>query len=149
MSKDVKAMRNIHMDPDTRALSAQMYHMLIMPGGCAEAGLDESEPRTTGRQCALLQELFHYGFLVDPRAAFDEFEAASPVQCVVKREDVRKLEGMVQKGTKDDALKTHLVLHASRLSNSQVVRGEVRSVLITRQALVQGPMPMDIGALGA
>ena len=54
---------------------------------------------------------------------------------------------LVQKGITDDALKTHLVLHASRLSTFQLVREEVRSVLITRQALGQGPMPMDIGAL--
>ena len=29
-TRDVAAMRNIHMDPDTRALSAQLYYMLIM-----------------------------------------------------------------------------------------------------------------------
>ena len=90
-TRDVAAMRNIHMDPDTRALSAQLYYMLIMVcqegaqkllehAGDTEGGvawrrlLDEYEPRTAGRQCALLQELLHYGFLGDPRAALDEFE---------------------------------------------------------------------------
>ena len=55
----------------------------------------------------------------------------------------------MQEGITDDALKTHLFTYASRLSNFQQVREEVRSVLITRQALCQGPVPMDIGALGA
>ena len=35
--------------------------------------LDEGEPRTAGRRRALLQELLHYGFPGDPRAAMDEF----------------------------------------------------------------------------
>ena len=80
---DVAALRNIHMDPDTRALSAQLYYMLLMVcqegaqkllehAGDTEGGvagrrlLDEYEPRTAGRQCALLQELLHYGFPGDP-----------------------------------------------------------------------------------
>ena len=29
-TRDFAVMRNIHMDPDTRALSAQLYYMLIM-----------------------------------------------------------------------------------------------------------------------
>ena len=37
-TRDVAAMRNIHMDPDTSALSAQLYYMLIMvPRGRADA----------------------------------------------------------------------------------------------------------------
>ena len=75
------ATRNIHMDPDKRALSAQLYFLLIMVcqkgaqkllehAGDSEGGvawrrlLDEYEPRTAGRQCALLQELLHHGFPV-------------------------------------------------------------------------------------
>ena len=56
---------------------------------------------------------------------------------------------LVQKGITDDALKTHFVLHTTRLSDFQLVREEVRSVLITQQELGQGPMPMDIGAVDA
>ena len=44
----------------------------------------------------------------------------------------------VQRGIADDAPKTHLVVHPSHLPNSQLVREEVRRVLITRQALGQG-----------
>ena len=55
---------------------------------------------------------------------------------------------LVQKGVTDHVLNTHLVLHASRPSNFQLVREEVRSVLITRQALGKA-MLMDIGALDA
>ena len=38
-TRDVAAMRNINMDPDTRALSAQLYYMLIIgvSGWCAKA----------------------------------------------------------------------------------------------------------------
>ena len=88
-----------------------------------------------GRQCASLQELLRCGSPGDPRAALDEFDVLSVA--------------LVQQGITDDALKTHLVLHASRLSNFQLVREEVRSALITRPALGQGPTPLDIGALDA
>ena len=161
----VAAMRNIHMDPDTRALSAQLFCMLTMvcqestqkllehagdtEGGAWRRQLDEYEPRTAGRRCALLQELLHYEFPGDPRTALDEFEVLLRRYSALSGEDVSESfkVALVQKGITDDALKTHLVLHASRLSNFQLVRQEVRSVLITRQALGQGPMPMDIGAL--
>ena len=72
-------MRIVNMDPNTRALSAQLYYMLIMVcqegaqkllehAGDTEGGvvwkrlLDEYEQRIAGRQCALLQELLHYAF---------------------------------------------------------------------------------------
>ena len=78
-TRDVAAMRNIHVDRDTRALSTQLYNMLILEcqegaqkllehAGDTEGGvawrrlLDHDEPRTAGRQCALLQELLHFGF---------------------------------------------------------------------------------------
>ena len=157
-TRDVAAMRNIHMDPDTRALSAQLYYMLIMVcqegaqkllehAGDTEGGvawrrlLDEYEPRTAGRQCALLQELLHNGFPGDPRTALDEFEVLLRRCSALSGEDVSESlkVALVQKGITDDALKTHLVLHASRLSTFQLVREEVRSVPITRQALGQGP----------
>ena len=151
-----------------RALSAQLYYMLIMVcqegaqkllqhAGHTEGGvawrrlLDEYEPITAGRLCALLQELLHHGFSGDPRTALDEFEVLLRRYSALSGEDVSESlkVALVQKGITDDALKTHLVLHASRLSTFQLVREEVRSVLITRQALGQGPVPMDIGALDA
>ena len=103
--------------------------------------LDEYEPRTAGRQCALLHELFHYGFPGDPRTSLDEFEVLLRRYTALSGEDVSESlkVSLVQKGITDDAL--------SRLSTFQLVREEVRSVLITRQALGQGSMPMDIGAL--
>ena len=93
----------------------------------------------------MLQELIHYGFPGDPRTALDEFEVLLRRYSALSREDVSEglKVALVQKGITDDALKTHLVLHASRLSTFQLVR----SVLITREVLGQGPMPMDIGAL--
>ena len=167
-TRDVAAMRNIHMDPDMRALSAQLYYMLIMVcqegaqkllehAGHTEGGvawrrlLDEYEPRTAGRLCALLQELLHHGFHGDPRTALDEFKVLLRRYSALSGVDVSESlkVALVQKGVTDDTLKTHLVLHASRLSTFQMVREEVRSVLITRQALGQGPVPMDIGALDA
>ena len=56
----------------------------------------------------------HYGFPGDPRTALDEFE-------VLSGEEVSESlkVALVQKGITDDALKTHLVLHASRLSTFQ------------------------------
>ena len=36
-TKDAAAMRSIHVDPDTRALSAQLYYIMIML--CQEGGL--------------------------------------------------------------------------------------------------------------
>ena len=97
----------------------------------------------------MLQELLHYGFPGDPRTALDEFEVLLRRYSPLSGEDVSESlkVALVQKGITDDALKTHLVLHASRLSTFQLLREEVRSVLITRQALGQGPTPMDIGAL--
>ena len=54
---------------------------------------------------------------------------------------------LVQRGITDGALKTHLARF--KPSNFQLTHEEVRSVLITRQALSQGPAPVDIGALDA
>ena len=162
---DVAAMWNIHMDPDARALSAQLHYMLIMvcqegaqmllehagdtEGGVAWRRLLDEFARTAGRQCALLQELLHYGFPGEPRTALDKFEVLLRRYSALSGEDVSESlkVALVQKGITDDALKTHLVWHASRLSTFQLVREEVRSVLIMRQALGQGPMPVDIGAL--
>ena len=92
-------------------------------------------------------ELRHSRFLGDPRA----FEMLLRRFSALSREDASESlkVALVQKGITDDALKTHLVLHAWRLSNFQLVREEVRSVLITRQALCQGPVPIAIGALDA
>ena len=140
---DAATMRNIHMDADTR--SAQLYYILITvcPGAQKHAGgtegevswrplLDEYEPRTAGRQPALLQELLHYGYPGHQRAALDEFEVLLRRFCALPGEDVSeslKLT-LVQKRNTDDALKTHLEFHASRFSNFQLVYGEIRSVLI-------------------
>ena len=139
-TRDVAAMRNIHMDLDTRALSAQLYYMQIVV--CQEgpqklfeqAGdtqgrvawrrlLDEYEPKTAERLCALLQELLHHGFPGDPRTALDEFEVLLRRYSALSGEDVSESlkVALVQKGITDDALKTHLVLHASRLSTFQLV----------------------------
>ena len=113
--------------------------------------LDEYEPRTAGRQCALLQELLHYGFPGDPRIESDDFDVLLRQSSALSGEDVSEAlkVALVQQGITDGAVKTHFVLHASGLSNFQLVREEVRSVLITRQAIGQGSMPMDTGALDA
>ena len=164
---ETRDVADIHMDPDMRALRSQLYYMLIMVcqegaqklvehAGDTEGGvawrrlLDENEPRTAGRQCALVKKLLHYAFPGDPRTALDEFEVLLRPYSALSGEDVSESlkVALVQKGITDDALKTHLVLHASRLSTFQQVHEEVRSVLIKRQALGQGPVPMDIGALG-
>ena len=99
----------------------------------------------------MLQELLHHGFPGDPRVALDKFEVLLRWYGALPGEDVSKglKVTLVQKGITDDALKTNLVLHASCLSNFQLVREEVRSVLITRQALGQGSVLTDIGALDA
>ena len=60
-----------------------------------------------------------------PRTALDEFEAPLRVYSALSGEDVSESlkVALVQKGITDDALKTHLVLHASGLSIVQLVRG--------------------------
>ena len=95
------------------------------------------------------RKVLHFGFLGDPRAAFGKFEVLLRRYSALSGEDVSEAltVALVLEGITDDALKTHLVLHASRVSNFQLVREEVRSVLIMRQTLGQGPVPMDIGAL--
>ena len=129
-----------------------MYYMLIMVcqegtqkllehAGNTEGGvawrrpLDEYEPRTAARQCALLQELLQYGFSGDLRAALDECEVLLRRYSSLSGCDSLKV-ALVQRGMKDDALKTHLVLHASRVANFQLVREQVRSVLLTQRALL-------------
>ena len=79
--------------------------------------MDEYEPKTAGRQCALLQELLHYGFPWGPRSALDEFEVLLRRCAALAGEEVSEnlKISLVQKGLGDDPLKTHLVLHASRL----------------------------------
>ena len=80
-SRDVAAMRNMHMELDTRAVSAQLYFIFMLIVVCQEGAqkplehagkteggvawrrlLDEYEPRTAGR---------------DPRAALDVPEVKS------------------------------------------------------------------------
>ena len=75
----------------------------------------------------------------DPREALDEFEVLLRWYSTLSGEDVSEsLEvALVQIVITDDALKTRLVLHASRLSNFQLVRGEVRTVSISRQLLAK------------
>ena len=115
-TRDVATQRNIHMDPDTRALSAQLYYLLIMvcqegaqqllehagdtEGGVAWRLLDEYEPRAAGRQCALLQELLHYGFSRNPRVALGEFEVLLLRYSALSGEDVSESlkVTLVQKG---------------------------------------------------
>ena len=130
-TRHVAAMHSIHMDLDTRALSAQLCHMV----------------RMVCQECA--QKLL--GQARDPRAAVDEFEVLLRRYGALPCEGVSEAlkAALVQKGNTDDALKTHLVLHASRHSNFQLVREKVRSVLVTQQPFGQGPMAMDIGVLDA
>ena len=127
-------MRNTHTHPDTRAHTA-LYYLLIMV--CQEGAqkLLEHAGDTEGGAAAA-------GSPETREQPLDEFEV------LLRQNSALSLKlAPVQKGITDDALKTHLVLHASRLF--QLVREEVRSVLITRQVFGQGPMSMDIGALDA
>ena len=57
-------------------------------GGVVWRQLLEEYARTAGRQCALLQELFHYGFLGEPRTALDEFEVFLRRYSALSGEDV-------------------------------------------------------------
>ena len=82
-SRDAAAMRNIHVDPDTRGLSAQpvlrndhgvLEHVGDTEGGVACRGCLTSTsqgPQDGSELCC--RELLHHGFL-DPRAALDDFE---------------------------------------------------------------------------
>ena len=109
------------MDPDTRALSAQLYCMLIMV--CQEGTqkllehAGDTEGGVAGRQCALLQALLHHGV------------PGNPACSALSGEDVSEALKVTLVQRHHDALKTHHVLHASRLSNFQLVREEVHSVL--------------------
>ena len=64
--------------------------------------LDDCEPRTAGRQCALLQEPAHCGFPGDPRAALDEFEVLLRRYTALSGEEFseRSKVALVQKGTR-------------------------------------------------
>ena len=89
----------------------EVAQKLLEHAGDTEGGvawrrlLDEYEPRTAGQQCALLQELLHYGFPGDPRAALDEFEVRLRWYSALSGEDVSESlkVGLVQKGITDDA----------------------------------------------
>ena len=76
------------------------------------------------RQCALLQEVLHFNFPGDPRNALDEFEVLLRRYAALSGEELGEnlKVALVQKGTTDEALKTHLVLHASRLTTFAEVR---------------------------
>ena len=96
-TRDAALMRNMHVDLDTRALSARLYHMQIMV--CQEGAqkllehagdtadgvawrrlLDEYKPRTAG-------------ILGDPRAALNEFEVLFRPYSALWRGHQRELEG--------------------------------------------------------
>ena len=163
-ARDVAAMRNIHMDPDTRALSAQLYKMRIMVcqgvrRSCwskrvtlrvdSHAGRVRAKNRMTAMCFAGTPS--PRVFPEDPRAALDEFEMLLRRHSALSGDDVSESlkVALVQKGITNDSVKTLLCCTPHALSNFHLVCEEVRSVLITRQALGQGPMPMDIGALDA
>ena len=98
----------------------------------------------------MLLGLLRYDFHGDQRAALDEFEVM--VRAYEKSSGETLSESMkvvfVQKGLRDEALRSHLVMHAARLDNYAAVRDEVRSILLTRHALQSAPVAMDIGAVG-
>ena len=145
-------MRNIHMHPDQLYCNADH----CVPGGSAEA---------VGARTTLREESHGQGpqdgsvpccrNTTGSRETREQHRTSS--RCCFRRysalsgEDVSESlkVALAQKGITDDTLKTHLVLRASHISNFQLAHEEVRSVLITRQALGQGPMPLDIGALDA
>ena len=52
----------LHADHGVPGAQKLLEHAGDTEGGVARRLLDEYEPRTAGRQCALLQELLHYGF---------------------------------------------------------------------------------------
>ena len=51
-----------------------------------------------------------------------------------------------QKGTEDDDLRRHLLVHAARLSTYPLVREEIRSIIMARDTLT-GLAPMDVSAV--
>ena len=53
---------------------------------------------------------------------------------------------VVQKGTEDEDLRRHVLMHASRLSTYPLVREEIRSIIMARETL-NGPTPMDVSAI--
>ena len=159
-TRDAAAMRNIHMDPDTRALRAQLCYMLILV--CQEGAQGDTEGGVAWRR--LLESMSQGPQDGSVPCCKSSFTAGFPDTCeqpwmssrccfarysALSGEDVseRLKVALVRKGITDDALKTHLARF--KPSNFQLIREEVRSVLITRQALSQGPAPMDIGALDA
>ena len=58
----------------------------------------------------------------------------------------RVKNAVVQKGSEDDDLRRHLLMHAARLSTYPLVRENIRSIIMTRDTLT-GPAPMDVSAV--
>ena len=145
-TRDVAAMRNIHMDLDTdhawcvrRVRKICWSTQATLSGLAATAGRVRDEyRRTTVCVAARGPPLW-----IPWRVAYSLGRVHFAGYSALSGEDVSESlkVALVQKRITDDALKTHLVPHASRHSTFQLVREEDRSVLITLQALGQGLMP--------
>lgn len=165
---EMTELRNAPLSPEQRALSAQFCYMSIMvcragaqkwlghAGDTAGAVawrrlLDEYEPRASGWECALLQELLHFNFRATRAVHLGEYEVLLRRYAALSGEEPwESLKvALAQKGISYEAIGTRPVLHVSRLTTFKLVRQEIRIVLITRQALGQTPVPMGIGAVEA
>ena len=105
-------------------------------------------PATAGRETSLLLEVLDQTFKGDVRGSLDEFEVKirrCERSCNEVLSDRVKI-AVVQKGIEDEDLRRHVLMHASHLSTSPLVREEIRSIIMARETL-NGPTTMGVSAI--
>ena len=140
------AITNAALPPRDQRVSTQLYYMLVLLLWQRTAHLAQTceyEPATAGRESALLLEVLAQTFKGNVRGSLDDFEVwvrryeRTCGEVVPHR--VRIV--VVQKGIEDKNLRRHLRMHATRLASHNLVRHEIRSVVMARDTL-SGPAPM-------
>ena len=150
------------------ARSTQLYFILVMllegraqdkvPRVAHGAGLElwrlivqEYEGKQPSRQAGMLQAILSYTFdvhnLNNSLERWERMVKQWETSTGKVLDDTLKIGIVIKAMPKDSSMSQHLVLNSARFNTYATLRAEMVEILMAQRAL-QGPTPMDVGALG-
>ena len=142
-------MLNYALSEGDRALSTQLYYILVMLVKGRALSLDvvqNTGPGEGAESLRRLEELYHpriassfvgtLSLILNTRFSGHDLES-----------DDQMLAGIIINGIQDKSIRDHVIRNSSRLNTYQAIRNELLEMARTNRVLSQMPTPMDIGAV--
>ncbi len=160
-------MLNYALSEGDRALSTQLYYILVMlVKGRALDVVQNTGPGEGAESLRRLEELYHpriasrfvgtLSLILNTRFSGHDLESELELfektirryeQESGKSIDDQMLAGIIINGIQDNSIRDHVIRNSSRLNTYQAIRNELLEMARTNRVLSQMPTPMDIGAV--